>query len=226
MNRDQQTAGRSPASNNLQSKALNVSPLRPPVPCNPPRVRRARIFPILCFHTLTNSFFRNSFVLTLICVARGCHSPAPFRLRKLCFAAWRRKNASLQVLCLPLLRTHAPASPFPATHTKTPGMGVPRHPPRHPLLRRQMRHAAPLSSAHSLDCALFPSLPGCAFQGSLQGSPHLYTLTTSRYRFRHACTARLLRHASLPATIVRTHRIVFSGAARLSTWVEIGNGNH
>ncbi len=28
-----------------------------------------------------------------------------------------------------------------------------------------------------------------------------------RYRFSHACTARLLRHASLPATIVRTHRI-------------------
>jgi hypothetical protein len=37
-----------------------------------------------------------------------------------------------------------------------------------------------------------------------------------RYRFRNACTASLLRHASLPANIVRTHRIAFSGAARLS----------
>ena len=38
----------------------------------------------------------------------------------------KRKNTSLQVLCLPLLRTPCRASPFPATHTQTPGMGVPR----------------------------------------------------------------------------------------------------
>src|SRR6266478_2230663 len=43
---------------------------------------------------------------------------------------------------------------------------------------------------------------------------------TSRYRFRHASTASLLRQAPLLATIARTHRIAFSGAARLSPWVE------
>src|SRR4029077_8760434 len=38
----------------------------------------------------------------------------------------------------------------------------------------------------------------------------------SRYRFRNASTASLLRRASLPATIAGTHRIAFSGVARLS----------
>ena len=38
----------------------------------------------------------------------------------------KRKNASPQVLCLPLLRTPRRVSPFPATHTQTPGMVVPR----------------------------------------------------------------------------------------------------
>src|SRR5216683_8186713 len=36
----------------------------------------------------------------------------------------KRKNASLQVLCLPLLRTLCRVSPFLATLTKTSGMGV------------------------------------------------------------------------------------------------------
>jgi hypothetical protein len=38
--------------------------------------------------------------------------------------AQKCKNASLQVLCLPLLRTPCRVSPFPATLTQTPGMGT------------------------------------------------------------------------------------------------------
>ena len=40
--------------------------------------------------------------------------------------ALKRKNAILQVLCLPLIRTPCRVSPFLATHTQTPGIGVSR----------------------------------------------------------------------------------------------------
>src|SRR6266849_1708367 len=40
-----------------------------------------------------------------------------------------RKNALQQVLCLPRLRTPCRVSPYLATHTQTPGMGVSRLPP-------------------------------------------------------------------------------------------------
>src|SRR3984893_390105 len=40
--------------------------------------------------------------------------------------AHKRKHASLQVLCLPLLRTPCRVTPLLATHTQTPGMVVPR----------------------------------------------------------------------------------------------------
>jgi hypothetical protein len=40
--------------------------------------------------------------------------------------ALKRKNALLQVLCLPLLRTLCCVTPFPATLTQTPGICVPR----------------------------------------------------------------------------------------------------
>jgi len=52
------------------------------------------------------------------------HPPSPIAL-PMFPRAQKRKNASLQVLCLPLLRTPCRVSPFPATLTQTPGMGVP-----------------------------------------------------------------------------------------------------
>src|SRR5258707_10721390 len=62
--------------------------------------------------------------------------------------------------------------------------------------------------------------------GALLHSARLYKTTVAaslprallakgRYPFRHASTARLLRQASLLATIASTHRIAFSGAAPL-----------
>src|SRR5260370_42039245 len=42
------------------------------------------------------------------------------------------------------------------------------------------------------------------------------------YPFRHPCTRRLLRQAARLATIGRTHRIAFSGAARLEGEVASG----
>jgi hypothetical protein len=61
-----------------------------------------------------------------ICGTPGWHTRSPSSpvtpksplLRK------KRKNRSLQVLCLPLLQTPCRVSPFPATLTQTPGMGV------------------------------------------------------------------------------------------------------
>src|SRR6266851_3969882 len=65
--------------------------------------------PVLCFQQLPHSFRKTPGVAY------------PFRNSSV---APKRKNASLQVLCLPLLRTPCRVSPFPATLTQTPGMGV------------------------------------------------------------------------------------------------------
>src|SRR6266849_3593491 len=62
---------------------------------------------------------------------------------------------------MPLLRTPCRVSPFPATLTQTPGMGVPQHLRATLCFRRHMRHVAPLSPVASLDCAYFLSPRGC-----------------------------------------------------------------
>src|SRR5258707_9453772 len=52
-------------------------------------------------------------------------------------------------------------SPFLATLTQTPGMGVPQHLRATLCFRRHMRHVAPLSPVASIDCAHFPSPWDC-----------------------------------------------------------------
>src|ERR1700676_62406 len=60
----------------------------------------------------------------LSCLRRNSPSGSTFQLHPSALScAPKRKNASLQVLCLPLLRTPCRVSPFPATHMQTPGMG-------------------------------------------------------------------------------------------------------
>src|ERR1700688_4534836 len=49
------------------------------------------------------------------------HPPSPIAL-PMFPRAQKRKNASLQVLCLPLLRTPCRVTPLFATHTQTPGV--------------------------------------------------------------------------------------------------------
>src|SRR5712692_10980514 len=56
-------------------------------------------------------------------------------------------------------------SPFLASLTQTPGMGVPQHVRSTLRFRRRMRHVAPLSPVASLDCAYFLSPRGRGASG-------------------------------------------------------------
>jgi len=75
----------------------------------------------------------------------------------LCFLRQRRKNTSLQVLCLPLLQTHCRVSFFPATLTQTPGCGC-HAVSCFELIPLCVLRASVANPAFSVCCGLFISL--------------------------------------------------------------------